>query len=360
MSTAPAVRISSDITDVARKLKISEGAVQLTYASDLIDLHLDTFIARRIFGFDVNKRHEGGLLGRHFMGHVDVPRLREGGVTGGMWSITTNPFRSPASRWQAYQRNVLGLQRLVESSQGSLRFAQNVSQYRGARAAGAHAVFAAVQGGNAFEAAPAQIESLASGLITRVTLVHLLSSIYGATSVPVSLFRRQRGLTERGRQLVWQLNAHRVFVDLAHIHPQSFWDAVAAHDRTQPLIVTHTGVSAVTPHWRNLDDEQLKAIANTGGVIGVMLQSSFLKRAGGPVDGRMMVEHLDHIRRVVGEDFVAIGSDYDGMISPPIDLEGVQTYPRLVQHLLTAGWTETAIQKALGGNFLRALGQLRP
>jgi membrane dipeptidase len=156
------------------------------------------------------------------------------------------------------------------------------------------------------------------------------------------------------------LNTRRVFVDVAHIHERGFWDVVRTHDRSQPLIATHTGISAVRPHWRNLTDAQLRAIADTGGVVGVIFHQDFLRRDGGPRDGAMVVEHLAHVVRVAGEDAAAIGSDFDGMITPPPDLAGADAYPRLVQHMLDAGFGQTRIRKILGENFLRAFGALRP
>jgi membrane dipeptidase len=218
-----------------------------------------------------------------------------------------------------------------------------------------------VQGGNAFDAAPESIFSVPDKLITRVTVVHLTNSVLGASSAPMSFLRRHRGLTARGKDFVKALNAARVFVDLAHIDPKSFWDAVGVHDRAQPLIVTHTGVSGVRPLWRNIDDRQVKAVADTGGTIGIIYAQAFLGRPGGPRDGAMVVEHMEHVIKVAGEDFVSIGSDYDGSIIPPPGLRsGGDSYPRLVQYMLDRGWNDGRIGKVLGGNALRALGLLRP
>jgi membrane dipeptidase len=133
------------------------------------------------------------------------------------------------------------------------------------------------------------------------------------------------------------------------------------HDRTQPLLATHTGVAGVRPHWRNLTDDQLKAIADTGGVVGIIFAEEFLRRSDGPRDGGMIVEHLEHVIRVAGEDVPALGSDFDGMITPPPDVASADTaYLRLVGLMLGRGWREERIRKVLGGNFLRALGMLRP
>ena len=198
------------------------------------------------------------------------------------------------------------------------------------------------------------------GLLTRVTVLHLTNSSLGVTSSPFSRLRRRRGLTGRGRTLVERLNEERIFVDLAHVHPDGFWDAVDVHDRQQPLLATHTGVSGVAPHWRNLDDRQLVAIADTGGVVGIIFSAFFLKGPRGQAGAHTVVEHMRHVVDTVGEDFVAIGSDYDGAIVPPPDLQSGDRYACVVQAMLDRGWTETRIRKILGLNFLRAFEQLRP
>ncbi len=346
--------------EVARRLGVSIDAVQLTRSSEVIDLHLDTFIPHRLWGYDWFTRHEPGPLRGHFFGHLDVPRAVEGGLTGAMWSITTNIARGEAGRWTTFQRNLQALRGIFDASGGFLRLVRTATEYREAREAGALASLIVVQGGNAFDGAPDSIASVPNDAVTRVTLVHLSNSQIGASSSPASSIRSDRGLTPKGKDFVRRLNEKRVFVDLAHIHPKGFWDAVELHDRTQPLIVTHTGVCGVTPHWRNLDDAQLKAIADTGGTIGIVYHPGFLQREGGPTDGRMIVDHMQHVIDTVGEDFVSIGSDYDGAITPPQELRSATSYPRLVQHMLACGWSSDRIRKVLGGNFLRAFALLRP
>ncbi len=354
----PPARI--DHAEVAAQLGIGEHAVALTHEAEFIDLHLDSFIPPRIYGYDLYTRHEKPLLpGGRFFGHLDVPRMIEGGLSGGMWSITTNPFRRAGSRLRVFRKNLARFRAFVAASKGRLAFARTPAEYRAVRAGGAHAVLLSVQGGNAFEGADAGPGVVPDRLLTRVTMVHLTNACYGASSAPVSKLRRGRGLTEKGRRFVAQLDAERVFVDLAHIHPDGFWDAVEIHDRALPLIVTHSGVDGVCPHWRNLDDSQIKAVADSGGVIGVMFHRGFLCRRGGPTDGRIVVEHLDHLVNVGGEDCVAIGTDYDGAVTPPTDLVSAAAYPRLVQHLLDAGWSDARVVKCLGGNFLRSWEALK-
>jgi membrane dipeptidase len=351
---------SLDVEEQAESLGCSTDAVRLVRSYEIVDLHVDTFIPPRLWGYDPLERHGGGPLGRFFFGHLDVPRMEDGGLGGAMWSITTNPFRGIAARWRAFQRNLAALRALIDRSRGRLREVRTLAAYREARASGAHACLLAIQGLNALEGAPGGVLSLPDDGVVRATLVHLTNAVYGATSSPLGAARRAKGLTPAGRDALAQLNARRIFVDLAHAHERTFWDVVAAHDRTQPLIVTHTGVAGVRPHWRNLTDAQIKAVAETGGTIGIIFAARFLRRPGGPRDAGMIVEHITHVMRVAGEDFVSLGSDFDGAITPPPDLASADRYPVLVQHLLEQGVTERQIEKILGGNFLRAFGLLRP
>jgi membrane dipeptidase len=125
------------------------------------------------------------------------------------------------------------------------------------------------------------------------------------------------------------------------------------------LLVTHTGVSGAFEHWRNLDDDQLRAIADSGGTVGVMYQSSFL---GDPLwSGRVssIVDHLEHIVDTIGDDHASLGSDWDGAIVPPRDMPTCLELPRLVQLMLDRGWGDERIRKILGGSFLRTVAALR-
>jgi membrane dipeptidase len=333
--------------------------VQLARRCELIDLHLDTLIPTRLWAYDPLARHRGGPLGRFFFGHVDAPRMLDGGLDGAMWSITTNPLRPPRARWRVFGRNLARLRDLMARSQGRLVEVRTAEGYREARARGAHACLIAIQGLNALEAAPDGVLSLPDDGLVRATLVHLTNAVYGATSSPLGTARAHKGLTDAGREAVAQLNARRIFVDLAHIHERAFFDVVAVHDRSQPLLVSHTGVAGVRPHWRNLTDAQIKAIADTGGTIGIIFHGPFLRRRDGPTDAGMVVEHIAHVMRVAGEDFVSLGSDFDGAIVPPPDLAGADRYPRLVQVLLERGFAERQVEKVLGANFLRAFALLR-
>jgi membrane dipeptidase len=351
--------LSTRAAALSARLGVSRTAAELTLDAHVIDLHIDTLIPPRLWGYDPLRAHGLGLLRGHFFGHLDVPRALDGGLSGAMWSITTNPFRGARARWAVFQRNVARLKTLLEQGSAHIGLARTPREYRQVVASGRHAVMPAVQGGNALEAAPGGLDAVEVDLLTRVTLVHLTNSVYGATSSPASWLRRDRGLSDAGRALIAQLNARRVFVDLAHIHPDAFWQAVQTHDRGLPLIATHTGVCGVRPHWRNLDDAQVRAIADSGGVVGVIFASAFLTRPGGPRGPECVVEHMEHVARVAGPAAVALGSDYDGAIIPPRALRDGVAYARLVDAMLRRGWSEAHIRGALGENFLAAFERLR-
>ena len=347
----------NDPTAWASALGVSREAIEIYLASNVIDLHIDSFIWTRVFGYDLTRRHGRGPTHARFLSQVDLPRIREAHVTGGVWSITTNPLRPAGQRPKVFGHNLTRLCAILASRPDDVAVVRTRAEYETARRRGCHAAFIGIQGGNALDGDG--IALIPDDLIIRITLVHMTTSAIGATSSPLARFSLTSGLTTVGKEFVRRLNERRIFVDLAHIGRQAFWDAVAVHDRTQPLMVSHTGVSAVHRHWRNVDDAQLRAVAETGGVIGVIHERAFLA-PGAACTAATVVDHVEHIIRVAGEDAPALGSDWDGMIVPPHDLRTCLELPRLVQIMLERKFSVTTIQKVLGGNFLRALAQLRP
>ncbi len=341
----------------ARALRISREAVDLYLASDVIDLHIDSFIWTRVLGYDLTKRHGPGPTGARFLSQVDLPRIREARITGGVWSITTNPLRSPRKRAAVFAHNLARLRAILARCPEDVALVRSRAEYDAAARTDRHAAFIGIQGGNALD--HAALALIPDDLVVRSTLVHLSTSAIGTTSSPLARLSKNGGLTAVGKDYVRRLNERRIFVDLAHINREGFFDAVAIQDKTQPLMVSHTGVTGVRPHWRNVDDAQLRAVADTGGVIGVIYEQSFLAPSFG-CTAAAVVDHLAHIIQIAGEDTPALGSDWDGLIVPPRDLRTCLELPRLVQIMLERAFSPTAIQKVLGGNFLRALAQLRP
>lgn len=163
---------------------------------------------------------------------------------------------------------------------------------------------------------------------------------------------RPSGLTELGRELVQRMQELGIVLDLAHIAEPGFWDALECSQG--PVVATHANAHALHAHARNLRDDQLKAIAERGGLVGITFVPGFLSKE--PADLAHVFAHLDYMVRLIGEDHVALGSDFDGITTPPTRLGHVGCLPNLTAEMLSHGYPVERIEKILGGNWARVFG----
>lgn len=165
------------------------------------------------------------------------------------------------------------------------------------------------------------------------------------------------GLTGVGRELIAIAEATGIVVDLAHINRQGFWDVLET--ATKPIVVSHANARAVCEHPRNLDDDQLRALAAAGGVVGVNLYPPFLTNASrATVDD--ILRHLDHLLRVAGPESVGFGLDFDGIETTPVDLPDIAALSVLLRAIDRLGLPPPVRKGLLGGNWLRILRQILP
>jgi membrane dipeptidase len=318
-----------------------------------IDLHADTPVLMR-WGYDLGERHDP-ILPRAAAGfHVDLPRLREGGMAGQFFGLPSWPLRLPllGGPGRTVERLLDALDAAERAYPESFVRVRSAGEVRAARAAGKLAGLCGIEGAHALEGELDRVGHFARRKVAYLGLLHFSANQAGAPA-----FGRGRdelqGLTDWGRELVDTLNGERVIVDLAHLNRRGFLEA-AARSRS-PVIVSHTGVSGVHRHWRNIDDDQLRAVAGSGGCVGVIFSRRFL----GGDDLEIVCAHLEHMIRIGGEELPAIGSDYDGMVTPPEGLEDISRIPSLTAALLARGHREQAIERLLGGNILRVLEAVR-
>jgi len=160
------------------------------------------------------------------------------------------------------------------------------------------------------------------------------------------------GLTEFGFEVVKRMDEVGMLIDVSHLGEGTFWDVIET--TKNPIIASHSNCYSIHPHYRNLTDGQIKAIADGGGVINVNFHNGFLGAA--TVD--KIVDHIDYIKELVGVDYIGIGSDFDGGINPPVDLYDATQYPEITRELVERGYTEEEIRKILGLNFIRVFKQV--
>ncbi len=163
------------------------------------------------------------------------------------------------------------------------------------------------------------------------------------------------GLTDFGRQAVPEMNRLGVVVDLAHCQDAAYFEAIELS--TSPVEFSHGNVFGVSPSWRNLTDDQLKALAANRGVIGLATCPGFVERDYGKRSMNRFVDHIEYICELVGDDHVGFGADYDGMGSVPI-VKSHAEMPQVTQIMLDRGFSEETILKFWGGNFLRVMREV--
>jgi membrane dipeptidase len=163
------------------------------------------------------------------------------------------------------------------------------------------------------------------------------------------------GLTSEGKELVKRMNDLRITLDLSHLNENGFWEALEICE-TIP-IATHSNVRAITNHARNLKDDQLRAIAKRGGVIGLVLYNDFLRTGSQTPTLEDVFTHADYMINLCGEDHVGIGSDLDGgrIEAFPEDIRTVADLSKIADYFLEKGYSEGRVRKIMGGNFLRIL-----
>lgn len=329
----------------------SPEAHALHEAFPAIDLHADTLMWTRWIGYDIHKRHRAPLPRAALGGHVDIPRLREGGVGAQFFGLVSVPVaKSEHGLARVVHEQIDALNEAIERHPRDLRLVRTAAEIEACRRDGAVAALLGIEGAHALEGDLNRLDEFARRGVRYLGIMHFSANEAGHPAYGLGR-RDEAGLTKWGRALVERCEAARVIVDLSHLNRRGFLDACAMAKR--PMIVSHTGVLGAFEHWRNIDDAQLRAAADSGGCVGVIFCPRFV---GG--DGLApIVAHIKHILDVVGEDGPALGSDWDGFIVPTKPLQDPTGLPLLTDALLEAGVSERVIGKILRGNVMRVLSE---
>jgi membrane dipeptidase len=329
----------------------SQEALALHRESIVIDLHADTPDLMR-HGYDFHKRHRPPLPRAAAIMHVDGPRMREGGLTAQVFGLFALPlpFRD---HFPVVLSQISAVDAALERNPQGLRRVQTAEDIRQAKRDGVPACLQCLEGAHPLGGRLDRLEALRRRGLRAVGLLHFSANEAGRPAMGLGR-DGSLGLTPFGRELVGFANACGLLLDLAHINRPGFLEAVRLS--RDPVMVSHTGVTGVNQMWRNIDDEQLRAIAARGGCVGIIYSRAFL---GGP-GIEFLIRHLEHVIKVAGEDTPALGSDFDGYVVPPAELPDASTLPRITQALLERGHPSRVIQKILGQNALRVLEAVPP
>lgn len=326
----------------------------------VVDLHVDPLLWNEDLSRERRVRRRSGM--------VDWPKMKRGGLDVAVMGIVTHglpvingwrlftwfkgwPKAARRSPWQSTQFQLACLERWIGASNGSVVRLAAADALDAVIGSGKRGVMLGVEGAQALEGAVSRVETLAAQGVLYMGRVHLTGNALAGSSYPHA---GTGGVTQYGWQVIRAMEKAGIWIDLAHLSPRAFWEVM--NGTTGPVLSSHTGISAVFPHWRNLDDEQLRAIAARDGMVGIMAAPDFL-------GGRSLehfLAHLHHAVKIMGINRVGIGSDLDGFIVSSDQLKDVSAVPNLTRLLLLAGYRPEEVQGLLGGNFVRMLRRFRP
>jgi membrane dipeptidase len=334
----------------------SQEALELHRASLVIDLHVDTLFIQRLTGYDPLRRHKVRTPRPLVWNHADVPRMIHGGLSGVGLGIVVNPVLSlPWNRPRIVSWYISRLIDLSFRTSGTIRVALSAGDIRRAKEQGAIGAFLGVEGAHALGGRIDMLDRYYAWGVRYLTLAHFSANRAASPAFGLVGKGGRPGLTGFGYELIDRMNELGMIVDLAHVERQGFLEA--ARRSRAPVIVSHTGVRGLCPMWRNIDDEQLDAVAATGGVVGIIFSPYFLARSlRTSVD--TLVSHIDYVRRRIGWHHAALGSDMDGLILLPDEIRDISDMPMITEALLRRGYPHEWIQGVLGGNALRVFAQV--
>jgi len=375
---------ASDVPVAARAKRLHDRAI-------VVDTHDDT-PQRLLFDktFDIGTRNKDG--------HVDIPRMREGGLDALFFSIwVPSQVTGPPAVKRALDL-IDSVRQAVRTHPNDLMLANTAADVRRAAAEHKIAALMGMEGGHIIDDDLAVLRVYAALGVRYLTLTHFLNNNWADSSTDKPA---HNGLTAFGKDVVRELNRLGMIVDISHVSDKTFYDALEV--TKAPVMASHSSSRAISNHPRNMTDDMMRALAKNGGVMMINYAAAFLseefrvasekksgnivaamaamsKKCGGNEACTIMenerieheamlkgelpkvmwdkiVEHVDHAVKVAGVDHVGLGSDFDGA-TMPLGMEDVSKLPEITDALLKKGYSEPDIEKILGGNILRVMEQV--
>lgn len=356
-----------------------------------VDMHADT--VQRVLDEDVDLQQQLSD------GHFDAVRAKAGGLDAQFFSIWVEPQLFGATGPRAVKRaddQIAAIRDLADKHPETWQLATSAADVRRAAQDGKIAALLGLEGGYAIDEKLENVQRYYDLGVRYMSPAWSVSTSWAGSSGDEA--GATRGLNDFGKSIVREMNRLGMMVDVSHVSDKTFWDIV--NTTTKPIVATHSACRAIADVPRNLTDDMIRALAKTGGVVNVifypehiepgwsqlkkkvdveiapMVQQASESEPGGAVHKKLardrvrsreyarrlppvyvsrIVDHIDHIVKLVGVDHVGIGSDFDGVQSTATDLATIADLPNLTRELLKRGYSESDVDKILGGNMLRVM-----
>ena len=371
---------------------ISERAKKLHFSSIVVDTHDDT--TQRLLDpkFDLSARHADGS--------IDIPRMKEGGLNAIFFSIWMSGKITGPEAVERATKQISAVHEQVKKHPDDIVLATNAEEVRAAKKQGKIAALMGVEGGHMINSDLAVLRNFAKLGVRYMTLTHSINVEWADSSTDKT---GHNGLTDFGKEVVREMNRLGVIVDISHVSDKTFYDVLAISKA--PVFASHSSCRAICDAPRNMTDQMIKDLAAKGGVIQINYHVGFLSQefrdaekkdpsinetisvqlkkrcpdendeacqliegdkitreyvtAGKlpKVDYAKIIEHINHVVKLVGADHVGLGSDFDGA-NMPYGMEDATMLPKITEALLQKGYSESDIRKILGENTLRVLSEV--
>ena len=372
---------------------ISERARKIHREATVVNTHVDTLQRVLIGDVNISKRTPDG--------HIDIPRMREGGMKAEFFSVWIDSVYEGPSAVKRTLDLIDAMNRVIAASPKDLQLAVNASDIERANKEGKIAALMGIEGGHAIDDDLGALRLFRQLGVSYMTLTWSNPNHWADSSGNKNRdhIKAPDGLNDFGRQVVREMNRIGMIVDISHVSDKTFYDVMAT--TSKPVIASHSSCRALCDVPRNMTDDMLRALAKNGGVVGINFNSGFIEKdfnrrseeydkqhpkpavrhedfinnpdgeaaanykldygAQSPVEPptfEMLIAHIDHAVKIAGIDHVGLGSDFDGVPSLPKGMEDVSKLPRITEALLQKGYSEQDIKKILGGNFMRVIRQV--
>jgi membrane dipeptidase len=374
-------------------LSIGAQAQSIHFKSVVVDTHNDAVTACIEKKVSLDQDLRG-------INHSDLKRFKEGGLDYQLFSIWCDGDKKNPYAWAMREMDTLDA--VAARNPDKMVVAKNWAQIQKALKEGKLVAQYGVEGGHMIEDDINKLDTFYKRGVRYMTLTWNNSPSWASshTDEKNAKYAGPRGLTSFGKQIIQRMNQLGMIVDISHVGEATFWDAIKT--TTKPVIASHSNAYTICPVTRNLKDDQIKAVGKNGGVIHLNFFSAFVDSTfqaknmafrrkhkteldallatgiqqeyaqstlaekykeetdANKPDIEALMKHLDHIVKLIGVDHVGLGSDFDGIDSAPKQLKTVVDYPEFTKALIKRGYSDTDIEKILGGNFLRVYRMNNP